>query len=37
MTPGFLRKVFGAVDGTTPPIEAPQDTVGQSRGLAPVR
>ena len=24
MTPGFLRKVFGAVDGTTPLIDAPQ-------------
>ena len=23
MTPGFLRKVFGVVDGTTPPIGEP--------------
>ena len=27
MTPGILRKVFGAVDGTTPPV-APSDQVG---------
>ena len=37
MTPGFLRKIFGAVDGTTPAIAAPNDTVGESRGLGPVR
>ena len=37
MTPGFLRKVFGAVDGTTPATAAPNDAVGQSRGLGPDR
>ena len=37
MTPGFLRKMFGAVDGTTPTAAAPNDTVGQSRGLGSVR
>jgi hypothetical protein len=37
MTPGFLRKVFGAVDGTTPAVAAPPDALGQSRGAAPVR
>jgi hypothetical protein len=33
MTPGFLRKVFGAVDGTTPAAVAPPDALGQSRGV----
>jgi hypothetical protein len=37
MTPGFLRKVFGAVDGTTPALAAPTDTVGQSRGVGSIR
>jgi hypothetical protein len=37
MTPGFLRKVFGAVDGTTPATVAPTDLVGQSRGVAPIQ
>jgi len=37
MTPGFLRKVFGAVDGTTPAVAAPPDALGQSRGAEPVR
>ena len=32
MTPGFLRKVFGAVDGTTPAVAAPPDALGESRG-----
>jgi len=35
MTPGFLRKMFGAVDGTTPAAVAPDDAVGQSRSSAP--
>jgi hypothetical protein len=39
MTPGFLRKIFGAVDGTTPAIAAPPDPVGQgqSRGFGTMR
>ena len=37
MTPGFLRKVFGAVDGTTPAVAAPTDTLGQTRGSGLVR
>jgi hypothetical protein len=37
MTPGFLRKVFGAVDGTTPAIANPSEPVGQSRSVGPVR
>jgi len=37
MTPGFLRKVFGAVDGTTPTVVSPPDPVGQSRAAEPVR
>ncbi len=37
MTPGFLRKVFGAVDGTTPAAAAPFDAVGQSRGVGALR
>ena len=37
MTPGFLRKVFGAVDGTTPAVAGPTDAFGQSRGTGLVR
>jgi len=37
MTPGFLRKVFGAVDGTTPAAAAPTDALGQSRGTGLMR
>jgi hypothetical protein len=38
MTPGFLRKMFGAVDGTTPATAAPPpDAVGQSRGFGLIR
>jgi hypothetical protein len=37
MTPGFLRKVFGAVDGTTPAAAAPEDTDSQSRNIGSIR
>ncbi|WP_158812923.1 DUF3971 domain-containing protein [Methylocapsa sp. S129] len=35
MTPGFLRKVFGAIDGTTPPL--PQGDIPQGQSPAGIR
>jgi hypothetical protein len=33
MTPGFLRKVFGVIDGTTPALDAPPPQVGTARQI----